>query len=168
MTDDLRGDAAPPPRRGIVRSPQDLAAGLSLVAVALFAFWAAADLQTGRLRAMGPGMLPRVLAGLLGLAGVALVVKALLRDGEPLGRWPLRGPVFVVLAVVAFALTIRQPGLLVAGPLVVLVGGAASPETRPRELAVFAVVVTAFCVGLFRYLLQLPIPILNLPGIVTL
>jgi putative tricarboxylic transport membrane protein len=74
----------------------------------------------------------------------------------------------VTLGVVAFGLTIRSPGLLVAGPLVVLIGGAASPEVRPRELAVFAALVTAFCIGLFRYALGLPIPVLHLPGLFTL
>jgi hypothetical protein len=33
---------------------------------------------------------------------------------------------------------------------------------------VFAVLITAFCVGLFRYALHLPIPILILPGIVRI
>ena len=46
--------------------------------------------------------------------------------------------------------------------------GAASPETRPVELVVFAVVMTAFCIGLFRYALGLPIPVLILPGVVTI
>jgi putative tricarboxylic transport membrane protein len=99
---------------------------------------------------------------------VGLVAAALLRPGPPLGRWPLRGPVFVSLAIVAFAITIRTAGLAVAGPLVVVVSGAASPESRPRELVLFAVLITAFCVGLFRYVLGLAIPVLVIPGVVTL
>ena len=153
---------------GRVRSPRDLVAGASLVALAAFALWAGADLDTGQLRAVGPGMLPRAVAALVGIAGLGLMVASFLKSGEALGRWALRGPVFVTLGVVAFGLTIRSPGLVVAGPLVVLVGGAASPEMRPRELAVFAVLVTAFCIGLFRYALGLPIPVLHLPGIFTL
>ena len=31
----------------------------------------------------------------------------------------------------------------------------------------FAVVMTAFCVGLFRFALGLPIPVLVIPGVVT-
>ncbi len=151
-----------------VRAPQDLVAGASLVAVSLFALWAAAPLETGRLRAPGPGLVPRVLAVLLSGAGVSLVALAFFRTGEGLGRWPLRGPLLIALAVVAFALTIRVPGLSVAGPLAMLVAGAASPETRWRELAIFSVAVTAVCIGLFRTLLHLPIPILVLPGWFTL
>jgi hypothetical protein len=160
--------SAPAPRRWRIRAPQDLVAGASLIALALCALWAAGDLSAGRLSAPGPGLLPRVIAVLVGLVGVALVVVSFLRPGEVLERWSLRGPAFVCLGVVGFALTIREPGLCVAGPLVVMVTGAASPETRFRELALFALAMTAICVGLFRYLLHLPIPILVIRGLVTL
>jgi putative tricarboxylic transport membrane protein len=112
-------------------------------------------------------MLPRGIAVLVGLAGLVLVLASFLRAGERLARFSLRGPLFVTLGVVGFALTIRAPGLVVAGPLVVLVSGAASPETRPRELVLFAVVITAACVILFRSLLRLPVPILVIPGVAT-
>lgn len=157
-----------PPRRPRVRSPLDLAAGLSLVALAAFALWAGAGLEAGQLRAVGPGMLPRAVAVLVGVAGLGIAIAALVRPGEPLERWSWRGPLFVGLGIVGFALTIRTVGLAVAGPVVVLVGGAASPEARPRELALFAVGVTAFCVALFRYALGLPIPVLILPGLVRI
>ena len=151
-----------------VHAPQDLLAGASLLAVSLFALWATGPLDSGRLGAPGPGLLPRVLAVLLGAVGVWLLVLSLVRPGESLGRWPLRGPVLISLSVVAFAVTIRTPGLAVAGPASILVAGADSPETRWRELAVFAVAVTAVCIGLFRSLLHLPIPILVIPGWVVL
>jgi len=152
---------APPPA-GRVRAPQDLLAGGSLVALAAFALWAGRELPRGRLGAMGAGFLPRVLALLVGLCGLWLLGFAFLRRGAPLSGWSLRPALFVCLGVVGFALTIRSPGLAVAGPLVVLVGGAASPETRPRELVIFGLLLTLVCVVLFRFLLHLPIPILRL------
>lgn len=153
---------------GPVRAPRDLVAGLALVALAAFALRAVADLDAGSLRDVGPGMVPRAVAALVGIAGLGLVAASFVIRGDPLTRWALRGPLFVTLGVLAFGLTIRSPGLVAAGPLVVLVGGAASPDVRPRELAIFAVLVTAFCIGLFRYALGLPIPVLHIPGIVTL
>jgi putative tricarboxylic transport membrane protein len=78
----------------------------------------------------------------------------------------MRGQFFICLSVLAFALTIRTPGLAVAGPAVVLVSGGASPETRWRELAIFAVSITGACILLFRVLLRLPVPILVIPGVV--
>jgi Tripartite tricarboxylate transporter TctB family len=151
-----------------VHAPQDLVAGASLIAASLFALWAVAPLDAGRLGAPGPGLLPRVLAVLLGVSGLWLVVLSLLRPGESLGRWPVRGPLLIALSVMAFALTIRTPGLAVAGPAAMLVAGAASPETRWRELTVFSAAVTAVCIALFRSLLHLPIPILVIPGWVVL
>ena len=68
----------------------------------------------------------------------------------------------------AFALTIRTVGLALAGPLVAMISGAASPETRWKQLLVFAIVVTALSIGLFRYVLNLPIPILIIPGVLVL
>jgi putative tricarboxylic transport membrane protein len=150
-----------------VHAPQDLVAGASLMAVAVFALWASADVPVGNLRSPGPGMLPRVLSTFIALGGAILFVVSFLRPGESLGRWPWRGPTFIVLATVTFALTIRTVGLALAGPLVVLISGAASPETRWRELVVFAAGITLFCVVLFRFLLNLPIPILKIPGVLT-
>ena len=158
-------ETSDPTRRRFVRAPRDFAAGLSLVALALFALWASAPLDRGTLRAVGPGLMPRSVAIGVGVVGLAVVALSLWKRGEGLGRWPLRGPLFVGLALVGFALTIRTVGLAVAGPVVVIVSGAASRETRPRELVVFAVVMTAFCIGLFKYALGLPIPVLLLPGI---
>lgn len=169
MNDEPLVPSAPSARPGVrVRSPSDLLAGGCLIAMATFALWSGRHLDAGTLRQMGPGMVPRLVASAVGLAGIALTAFSLLRPGPRLGRWPLRGPIVITLAVVAFALTIRTAGLAVAGPLVMIVGGAASPESRPRELVVFALVMTAICVVLFRFLLSLPIPVLVIPGVVRI
>jgi putative tricarboxylic transport membrane protein len=157
---------APAPSR--VRLSKDLLAGFVLVVIAAFALYASKGLESGTLRSVGPGALPRGLAVVVLLAGLGFVVAALVRGGEPLGRWPLRGAIFITLSLVAFALTIRSIGLAVAGPAIVVVSGAASEETRPVELVVFAAVMTAACIGLFRYALGLPIPVLIIPGVVTI
>ena len=160
-----QGSGAPGRR---IRSPRDLAAGVTLVAVSALALASTAALDAGTLRALGPGMLPRAAAAGVGAVGLAIAALALLRRGPDLGRWPLRGPLFVSLGVVAFALTIRTAGLAVAGPLVVVLSGFASPDTRPRELALFAIAMTALCVVLFRYVLGLPVPVLLVPGVANL
>lgn len=151
-----------------MRVSKDLLAGLILVAIALLALYASAPLERGTLRNVGPGALPRGLALLILGGGVVFVIAAFIRKGDALGRWPLRGAIFIALALVAFALTIRTVGLAVAGPAVVIVSGAASPETRPLELVVFAAILTAACIGLFRFALGLPIPVLIIPGVVTI
>jgi hypothetical protein len=140
---------------------QDLAAGLFLMALAALAGWQASHLTAGSLRQIGPGLLPGALAVLTGLSGLALVLRSRgQQNGVPLGRWGVRGPVFVLGAAVFFGLTIRSLGLVVAGPGVVLIAVLASPERRWREALIFALSMTLFCVVLFKLLLQLPIPLL--------
>ena len=150
--------------RSAIQAPQNLIAGLALIAIAAIALWASTDLAEGRFYAVGPGLLPRAVATLIALIGLALTAGSLIRKGDALGRWGLRGPLFLFLSVAAFALSIRTVGLALTGPVAVLVSGAASPETRPKELIVFALVVTALSICLFRYLLHLPIPILIIPN----
>lgn len=151
-----------------VRNPQDLLAGLVLVAVALFALWASSNLSQGRLGALGPGMMPRATAVLVGVVGVLVALTAIIAPGPRLSRWSLRGPFFVCLALLAFAVTIRGMGLLVAGPLVAIISSAASPETRIKEILIFGIAVTIFSIALFKYVLNLPIPVLVIPGVIVL
>jgi hypothetical protein len=156
--------AAKRARPGLIRAPQNFFAGVGLIALGLFAIWAISNLPQGTLGAMGPAMLPRWLAIAVGVCGAALLVTSLVRDGAPLERWYLRGPILVCIAIGCFAFTIRLFGLAVAGPLALMISGYASEETRPRELIIFAVLMTAFCIVLFRYLLNQPMPILIVPG----
>jgi hypothetical protein len=156
-------------RYGPVRAPQSVAGGLLLIALAALALWLTRDLDQGTLNSMGPAMLPRWLAVGVGLAGLALLVSAFFKDGDPLEPWSLRGPFFVIVAILAFAITIRpysigpvsMPGLglLVAGPLAIIIGGFATPEARLRDLVILALSLTPFCMVLFGDLLNLPIPV---------
>lgn len=143
----------------MIKSPQDAAAGAFLLVIAGIALWLGADLPVGTVRQLGPGMFPRVLAILVGVVGVMIVIDAFLQSGEGLERWPLRAPLFILGAAIAFGFAVRPLGLIVAAPLVMLVGAFASPETRIREVLAFGVVMTVFCVGLFKYALGLPIPV---------
>jgi putative tricarboxylic transport membrane protein len=78
---------------------------------------------------------------------------------ERLNRWPLRGPLFVLGAMVVFGMAVRPLGLAVAGPLAIAVSAFASSEVRWRETLVYGLAMTAFCIGLFKFALGLPIPL---------
>jgi putative tricarboxylic transport membrane protein len=138
---------------------QDFVGGLVVIAVALFAFWQAADLPIGTLGGMGPGMLPKSLAVLFGLLGALLVLDSFLETGLPLEPWSIRGPVLVAVAMVAFGLTVRPLGLVVAGPLAIVIAGLASNEVRWVETIVVGLLMTIICIGLFKFALGLPIPL---------
>jgi putative tricarboxylic transport membrane protein len=138
---------------------QDFAGGLVVIAVALFAFWQAADLPVGTLGGMGPGMLPKSLAVLFGALGALLVLDSVLEMGLPLEPWSIRGPVLVVVAMVAFGLTVREMGLAVAGPVAIVIAAFASNEVRWVETIVVGALMTAICIALFKFMLGLPIPL---------
>lgn len=146
--------------RGILKSPQDLGAGLFLIAFAALGFYGGWNLPMGKLSTVGSGMMPKVTAGIVAALGLLLVIESLLSRGPVLERWGLRGPFFVLGAILLFAWTIRPLGLIVAGPLAVIVSSLADKDTRLLEVAIFAAIITAFCIGLFSYALRLPIPIL--------
>lgn len=103
-----------------------------------------------------------------GILYAALLIGLLaynLREPGWLDRTGLRGPLFVVGGLLAFALTVRNVGLLLAAPLLAIISGAASHETRFGELILFAIFMTLLCVGVFKYALNLPIPVFTLFGI---
>jgi hypothetical protein len=155
--------------RGSIWLTTSAAGGILLIALAVLALWLTHDLDQGTLNAMGPAMLPRWLAIGVGLSGLALLATAFAKDGDALERWSLRGPVFVIGAILAFAITIRGYafgslvipglGLLFAGPLAILIGGHATAEARLRDLVILALSLTPFCMVLFGDLLNLPIPV---------
>lgn len=150
---------APSRSRGVIKSPQDFAAGLFLFAIALFGFVGGWKLSMGQMSGVGPGMLPKVVAGLIAAFGVLLIVQSLTTTGDLLERWSIRGLVFVLGSLLVFAATVRTLGLAFAGPLTVIVSAFAEKSVRPKEIVIYAVLLTAVCVLLFKYLLRLPIPI---------
>jgi putative tricarboxylic transport membrane protein len=147
-----------PDRRPSARSAIDIAGGLFLLAIAALGYLGGFNLPVGHLSGIGSGLLPKTLAFLVATFGILLIVQGLFGEGPALERWAIRGPFFVIGAVVLFALTIRWGGLIVAGPLAVIMASLGSDETRPTEIAVFAVALTLLSGLLFKELLNLPIP----------
>ena len=151
------------------RSPQDAAGGVFLIVFGLFAWWLGSDLATGTLRAMGPGMLPKSFALILAGLGALMVLNSLRHQGPELEGWSIRGIALVLGGCILFGMMIRgfevgplkvpSLGLIVSGPLVVLVSGMAAPDKSWRELIIFAIGMTIFCGVLFKYILGLPIPL---------
>jgi Tripartite tricarboxylate transporter TctB family len=154
----------------MVKSPQDCAAGLLLIVIAVLAFLSAWPLPFQQGGGIGSGMLPKATAILLGGLGALVTFGALVTNGPNLTRWSLRETGLILGGVMLFALTIRgfalpfgitipALGLAVAGPLSILVTAQADRSTRFGEALVFAVLLTFACIVLFRLLLRLPIPV---------
>ena len=77
-------------------------------------------------------------------------------EGKPLERYAVRGPFWITVSILIFATTVRPLGLIIATFVSFVVSGAGSAETRWIETIIAGVVMTAFSVFLFVYLLNLP------------
>ena len=153
------GVSPPEKRQGFgfsIRNPRDFWGGLVLIALAILAIWSSRDLPGQRGFAFGPGTAPRLFAGVLAGLGAAIAAVGLITDGPPIEKYRVRGPVFVIVAILCFAGMIRPLGLVPATFLAFVISILGSTEMRWLESFIAAVVMTAFCVGLFVYLLNLP------------
>jgi putative tricarboxylic transport membrane protein len=149
-----------------VRAPRDFYGGLALIALAIVAIWTSGDLPGTHGFAFGPGTAPRLFAGLLAVVGALVALTGLFFDGPPIESYAIRGPAWVLLAILAFAgmirglslgpLTIPPLGLVPSTFAAFMISIFGSTEMRWLESLIAAVAMTAFCVGLFVYLLQLP------------
>src|SRR5690242_18813554 len=90
-----------------VRGPRDFYGGLALITLAIVAIWASGDLPGMHGFAFGPGTAPRLFAGVLAMVGALVALSGMLFDGPPLDSYAIRGPAWVVLAILAFAGMIR-------------------------------------------------------------
>lgn len=167
------GAGSKPSPRGFhikVRGPRDFYGGLVLILIALLAIWASSDLPGQHGFSFGPGTAPRMFAGLLAVVGAVIALNGWLVAGPPLDRFAVRGPAYVLVAILGFAgmirgvgldffgmhLTIPPLGLIPSTFFAFMISIFGSTEFRWLESLLAAVAMTAFCVVLFVYLLQLP------------
>lgn len=142
-----------------VRGPQDFIGGIVLMVVAAFALWASSDLQGMHGFSFGAGTAPRIFAGLLFGLGAAVMAVGILNEGPQLQRLSWRGPLFVSLGILFFALAIRPLGLVISGLASFLIAALGSHETRWVEAIIVGVLLTGACAVLFPYVLGLPMPL---------
>lgn len=144
-------------------------AGIVLVCLGALGLWAGYELPFMTSDGVGSGLLPRLLSfAILGL-GILQLLLCRKDAGPSTGRWAIRETIPVILGVLLFAVTVRghdlgpvsipNLGLSVACPLAIVASGLAARDARLGELAIFAIVLTAFCIGLFRYALGLSVPV---------
>jgi len=139
-----------------VQNPQDVYGGMALILLALVAFVASNDLPGMRGFAFGPGTAPRLFAFTLAVLALGVVVGGLLTSGPDISAYKLRGVIFIIGSILAFAATIRPLGLVIASFATMIVCAAAADDVKWRESLIVAVGVTAFCSVLFPYGLNLP------------
>ncbi len=137
----------------------DVAGGLSVVLLAGLCWIAVGDLDIGTAAEMGPGYIPRALAGLMLVAGVGMTLAGVLRESpqiEPI-RW--RPVVVVSLSMVVFGLLVDRFGIVVATVLSTAIATLASRISRVRETPWLCVALAALAALAFVNGLGLAIPV---------
>jgi putative tricarboxylic transport membrane protein len=140
-----------------VRGPQDFVGGIALIAIAVFALWASSDLQGMHGFSFGAGTAPRMFAVLLLGLGAGVAAMGVLSEGAHLARYHWRGPLFVTLAILSFAATIRPLGLVISAFASFMISALGTAETRWTETIIVGICLTIGCSLLFPYALGLPL-----------
>lgn len=140
-----------------IRSQKDFWCGVLFLAIGIAFMLIARNYRFGTAARMGPGFFPAMLGGLLAVLGLTLSIPALARDGDAFPRLHLRPLLTILIGIVIFALVLQPLGFVLSAAILVLVCGLADPELRFVESAGLAVLLTAFCVGVFVALLGLPL-----------
>jgi hypothetical protein len=144
-----------------IRNPRDFWSGLIFGAAGVAAVVLGRESPMGTATKMGPGYFPTVLGMLLGLVGLALVVRAFLTRGDPIRGFALRALVLILGAIVLFGLVLRGAGMVAALIGLVLMSAAASRLVLWRPAIVLAVGLAGFSALIFVKLLGLPIPLMG-------
>ena len=153
-----------------VRGPRDFYGGLALIALAIVALLASGELPGQQGFAFGPGTAPRIFGTLLAVTGAIIALTGLFMDGEPIEKFAVKGPAYVLFAILMFAFLIRGVdlrmigipftvpsfGLVVSTFAAFVISIMGSSEMKWVESLIAGVAMTAFCILLFVYLLQLP------------
>ena len=137
----------------------DAVAGVLIMTVAAVFFFGASKLRAGTLERMGPGYVPIAMCIFLFGLGVMLTIQASITRGEGATFPSLRPALVVVLSPLLFALLIGRVGLVLTVLIVTAFARLAQPQKRGLEMFLLPVLLTAFCVIVFIYLLKLTIPL---------
>lgn len=149
----------------------DVIGGALIILLAIVVWAGAIPLSAGTLIRIGSGALPKALAVVLFAGGVVILLQGLLQsDGAAERFFAAVRPAAIVLAAIAlFGFFIRggnfgwfstpQLGLMVVGPLTVLVAGNATPDMHLKSLLVLAFGLTAAMLIVFMDVLSVTIPV---------
>jgi hypothetical protein len=137
---------------------QDVIGGLGLAALGLFAAIYAQRYEFGDLNRMGAGYFPVTLGALLAVLGLMIAVPAFFRSGPAISvQWKTFA--LIMASIVAFALTLKVLGLILATVLSVLLATLADHETRGKGRLMIAGGVAAVTYLVFGFGLSMTLPI---------
>jgi hypothetical protein len=135
--------------------------GIFVVVGAFFAISAIMTLPIGTAFRMGPGFFPLTLGVILAAIGAIVLFGSVNKPSEPGETIAWRGIFFVLVPPILFGLFVRELGLAICVALVVGLVALASREMTVRLGLALVAGLTLFCVLIFGYGLQIPLPLIG-------
>ncbi|WP_187830054.1 tripartite tricarboxylate transporter TctB family protein [Siccirubricoccus phaeus] len=136
---------------------RDLLTGLLFIAIGGLGLWLGASLEAGTVGEMQAGYYPRLVCLLMVALGSLVALLGLLRQGELPERWHWWPLLMVAVAPLAFALLFDSAGFALTLAAVALLASLAGRMLNPWRMLVLAVVLVAMNIGLFVFVLGLPL-----------
>jgi hypothetical protein len=143
-----------------LRAGKDFWSGVMFTIFAAVGLYVARGYPMGTSGKMGPGYFPIVLAFLLGALGLLLIGRAILTGDSEVDHIRLRPLLLMVIGVVLFGVAIQPLGLVIALAIAIIFAAMAGRQSSVAEVGAMVIVLTAFSIGIFHYVLLLPLPIL--------
>lgn len=155
--------------RSLLRK-RDFYAGALMILFGLVMAIHGPDYNVGTLMHMGPGFMPTALGVLLICLGIAIAAPAAgLADGEDEDILPEHpewwGWACILASPVAFIIAGNYGGLAPATFASVFVAAMGDRTMTYKAATVLSLIITVFGIGLFHYLLQVPMPVLEWRGL---
>lgn len=145
-----------------IKSQRDFASGCMFVVVGIAFAIGATNYSMGTPARPGAGYFPLGLSILMAILGLIVVWRSLVHDtadGDPIGAISWR-PLLVVLAsILVFAVALPTLGLLIAGPLLVVMVSFAGSEFGWKGAIINAAILTLGSWVVFIWGLGLTIPV---------
>jgi putative tricarboxylic transport membrane protein len=142
-----------------IRAPRDFWAGLFFIAVAVCFMLLSTQYHMGNMHRMGPALFPTLVGALLAGLGLIIAARSFAIDGPPVPGLHARPILISIVAISLFGVVLGHFGMVAAVAALVAVAAVASHESKPLEVAGLIVVLIVFSVGVFAWLLGLPIPL---------
>ncbi len=146
----------------MLKNPKDFWAGVmfALIGFAFAIIVKVSDYPMGTAGRMGAGYFPFYLGLLMGGLGLIILGKSLTTVGEPMSKFAWRPLLWILGAVLLFALGLHlKLGLVVAIVVLVAVSSYGGHEFKAKEVAINAGVLALFSVLVFKIGLKLPFDI---------
>lgn len=139
---------------------KDLAFGVLLIIVAVLGLYFNREYETGTASRMGPGYMPMLVLGLLGVFGIGLLITAVRSGPDPLEKWAWRELGLILAAMTIFGALLERIGLALSVGALVMISSFADRSQTLRGALALAVVLIGLCWLIFIRGLNISVPFL--------